>query len=160
MPYLDTKMRFALVGTTNEWCPLSLQQTLQKELEKHAKMINKDGILCGEYMNGEPFPFLIRKTNLKLPKLDVISKQDTDHFINYFERLCQCNVIEVADADWPRMKLLMENFALAGKLKRTVSRQASILELTHGMQSNFSTIKDSQLCFVCSDAGDTTMCLG
>ncbi len=140
MPYLDTKTRFALVGTTNEWCPSAIQQTLQKELEKHAESMNKGGILRGEYMNRDPPPFLIRKTKLKLPKLDVISKQDAD-FINYFERLRQCNVIEVADADWPWMKLLMENFALSGKLKRVVSRQASILELTHGIQSNFSNTR-------------------
>ncbi len=32
----------------------------------------------------------------------------------------------------------MENFALAGKWKRVVSHQASILELTHSPQSGFA----------------------
>ncbi len=35
----------------------------------------------------------------------------------------------------------MENFALAGKLKREVRRQASILELTHGPQSGFANAR-------------------
>jgi hypothetical protein len=72
--------------------------------------------------------------------LDGVSKQDAE-FINYFERFCNCNVIEVANADWPWMKRLMEDFTQAGKLKRSVSRQASILELTHGVQTGFANTK-------------------
>jgi hypothetical protein len=59
----------------------------------------------------------------------------------YFERLRNCNVIEVANTDWLWMKQVMEDYTLAGKLKRSVSRQASILELTHGAQSGFSNTK-------------------
>ncbi len=35
----------------------------------------------------------------------------------------------------------MENFTLAGKLKRAVSQKASILELTHGLQSGFANTR-------------------
>jgi hypothetical protein len=77
---------------------------------------------------------------MRLPKLDVVSKQEAK-FINYFKQLRNCNMIKVADANWPWMKLLMDNFALAGYLKRAMSRQASILELTHGLQSVFSNTR-------------------
>ncbi len=69
-----------------------------------------------------------------------LSKQDAE-FINYFKRLCNCNIVKVADTDWPWMKQLMEDFALAGKMKRAVSRQASILELTHSPQSGFANTR-------------------
>jgi hypothetical protein len=35
MPYLDTKTRYAIVGTTNDWCSAALQEILIKELTKH-----------------------------------------------------------------------------------------------------------------------------
>ena len=140
MPYLDTKTRFAFVGTTNDWCPAALLEVLKKALEKHISSMKKDGLLRGEYSNQDLPPFLIRRTKVRLPKLDGVSKQDAE-FINYFERLRNCNVIEVADADWPWMKRLMEDFTQAGKLKRSVSRQASILELTHGVQTGFANTK-------------------
>jgi hypothetical protein len=35
----------------------------------------------------------------------------------------------------------MEDFALAGKMKRAVSQQASILELTHGPQIGFANTR-------------------
>ncbi len=35
----------------------------------------------------------------------------------------------------------MEDFALAGKMKRVVSQQASMLKLTHGPQSGFANMR-------------------
>ncbi len=137
MPYLNTKTQFALVGTTNKWCPTAIQQMLHKELEKRIDSMKKDGQLCNEYSNCKIPPFFIPKTKMRLPKMDMVSKQDME-FVNYFERLRNCYVIMVADADWPWMKGLMEGFFLVGKLKRTISHQASILELTHGQQSSFA----------------------
>ena len=120
--------------------PAALLEVLKKALEKHISSMKKDGLLRGEFSNRDLPPFLIRKTKIRLPKLDGVSKQDAE-FINYFERLRNCNVIEVANADWPWMKRLMEDFTQAGKLKRSVSRQASILELTHGAQTGFVNTK-------------------
>jgi hypothetical protein len=51
MPYLYTKTQFAIVGTTYKWCPLTLQQKLQKALKMHINSMKKDGQLCGEYSN-------------------------------------------------------------------------------------------------------------
>jgi hypothetical protein len=59
MPYIDTKTRFAIVSTTNEWCPLALQQALQKALEMHINSMKKDGQLRGKYSNQVLPPFLI-----------------------------------------------------------------------------------------------------
>jgi hypothetical protein len=99
MPFLDTKTHIAFVGTTNEWCPVSLQLVLTEALEKHADSMQSDGLLWGEFANRGLPPFLIRKTKLRIPKLGKISTNDAE-FINYFERLHNCNVIKVADADW------------------------------------------------------------
>ena len=109
MPYLDTKTRFAIVGTTNEWCPGALLETLKKEPTKHIDSMKKDSQLYGKFSNQELPPFLVRKTKVFLPKLDGVSKEDSE-FTNYFERLCNCNVIEVADADWLWMKQVMEDY--------------------------------------------------
>jgi hypothetical protein len=48
MLYLDMKMLFALVGTTNEWCPVALQHTIKEALGKHLESMKKEGLLCGE----------------------------------------------------------------------------------------------------------------
>ncbi len=81
MPYLDTKTRFAIIGTTNEWCPVALLETLKRELTKHIDSMRKDGQLCGEYSNLELPPFLVRKTKVRLPKLDGVSKQDAEFLL-------------------------------------------------------------------------------
>ncbi len=60
MPYLDTKTRFAIVGTTNEWCPGALLETLKKEPTKHIDSMKKDSQLYGKFSNQELPPFLVR----------------------------------------------------------------------------------------------------
>jgi hypothetical protein len=64
----------------------------------------------------------------------LMSKQDVE-FIDYYERLRQCIVFELADEDWDWFKLIINNYIVNGHLKRVVSCQASILELPHGLQS-------------------------
>ncbi len=68
-----------------------------------------------------------------------MSKQDVE-FIDYYERLRQCIVFELADEDWDWFKLIINNYVVNGHLKRVVSCQASILELPHGPQSNFMMV--------------------
>ena len=51
MPYLDTKTRFAFVGTTNDWCPAAPLEVLKKALKKHISSTKEDGLLRGEYLN-------------------------------------------------------------------------------------------------------------
>ncbi len=69
----------------------------------------------------------------------LMSKQDIE-FMDYYERLQQCIVFELADENWGWFKLIMNNYIVSGHLKRVVSCQASILELPHGLQSNFMMV--------------------
>jgi hypothetical protein len=49
-------------------------------------------------------------------------------------------VFKLADEDWDCFKLVINDYFVNGHLKRIVSCQASILELPHGLQSNFMTV--------------------
>jgi hypothetical protein len=65
MPYLDTKTRLAIVGTTNEWCPAALKQVLEDALDKHIDSIrNEGGSLSAEFASWEVPPFMIRRTKV------------------------------------------------------------------------------------------------
>ncbi len=68
-----------------------------------------------------------------------MSKQDVE-LIYYYERLCQCIVFELTDEDCNWFKLIINDYVVNGHPKRVVSCQASILELPHGLQSNFMTV--------------------
>ncbi len=37
MPSLNTRTRLAIIGTTANWCPVSLRKTLHKDLERHVE---------------------------------------------------------------------------------------------------------------------------
>ncbi len=69
----------------------------------------------------------------------LMSKQDVE-FIDYYERLHQCIIFELADKDWDWLKLIINYYVVNEHRKWVVSRQASILELPHGPQSNFMTV--------------------
>jgi hypothetical protein len=141
MPYLDSKTRLAIDGTTNKWCPAVLKQVLENALDKHIESVrNKGGSLSAGFASREVPPFMIRKTKVRVSKLDKLGAEDAD-FINYFERLHICNVIKVADADWDWMRTLMLHSTAAGKMKRTISQQALVLELHHGPQSSSTEVR-------------------
>jgi hypothetical protein len=77
---------------------------------------------------------------MRIPKMNyLMSKQDVE-FIDYYERLRQCIVFELADEDWDWFKLIINNYVVNGHLKRVVSCQASTLELPNGPQSNFMMV--------------------
>ncbi len=74
---------------------------------------------------------------MQMPNMNsLMSKQDVE-FIDYYERLHQCIVFELADEDWDWFKLIINNYVVNTHLKWIVSCQASILKLPHGLQSNF-----------------------
>jgi hypothetical protein len=56
--YLDTKMRYAIVGTTNDWCSSAPQVILTKELTQHIAQLQDGGYLAAEDQEKEP-PFMI-----------------------------------------------------------------------------------------------------
>jgi hypothetical protein len=77
---------------------------------------------------------------MRMPKMNsLMSKQDIE-FIDYYERLQQCIVFELADEDWDWFKLIMNNYVVNGHLKHVVSHQASILNLPHSPPCNFMTV--------------------
>jgi hypothetical protein len=77
---------------------------------------------------------------MQMPKMNsLLSKQDVE-LIDYYERLRQCIVFELADEDWDLFKLIMNDYAVNGNLKHVISHQASILKLPHGLQNNFMTV--------------------
>jgi hypothetical protein len=78
---------------------------------------------------------------MQIPKMNsLMSKQDVE-FLDYYERLRQCIVFELADEDWDWFKLIINDYVVNGHLKQVVSHQASILKLPHGLQSDFTMVR-------------------
>ena len=68
----------------NEWCPAALKQVLGDALDKHIESVrNKGGSLNAEFASREVPPFMIRKTKVRIPKLDKLGAEDAE-FINYW----------------------------------------------------------------------------
>jgi hypothetical protein len=136
---LNTRTRLAIIGTTANWCPVSLRKTLHKDLEHHVEKLQMSRWVDAKFCHHGVPTFLLRKDKMQMPKINsFLSKQDVE-FIDYFERLQQCIVFELVDEDWDWFKLIINNYIVNGYLKRVVSRQAFILKLPHGPQSNFMT---------------------
>jgi hypothetical protein len=138
---LNTSTCLAIIVTTATWCPVPLWITLHKDLEWHVGKLQKSGQVDAKFQhNGVP-AFLLQKNKMQMPKMNsLMSKQDVD-FIDYYERLGQCIVFELADDDWDWFKLIINGYVLNGHLKLVISCQASILELPHGLQSNFMPVQ-------------------
>ena len=87
----------ALIGTTSEWCPVSIHEALFKALTKHAEKIQKSGCLDIKHRNKPAPPFSLQKNKMKMPKMNhLLSKTDVE-FIDYYQKLRQCLVFELAD---------------------------------------------------------------
>ncbi len=43
MPSLNTRTCLAIIGTTADWCPVSLRKTLHKDLERHVENLQTSG---------------------------------------------------------------------------------------------------------------------
>ncbi len=85
--------------------------------------------------------FSLWKNKMRIPKMNsLMSKQDVE-LIDYYERLHQCIVFELADEDWDWFKLIINDYLVNGHLKRVVSCQASILKLPHGPQRDFMMVR-------------------
>jgi hypothetical protein len=140
MPSLDTRTRLSIIGTTANWCPVSLRKTLHKDLERHIENLQISSWVDAKFCHHGVPAFLIRKNKMRMPVVNsLMSKQDVE-FLDYYERIRQCIVFELADEDWAWFKLIINIYIMNGHLKRVVSHQASILELPHGPQSDFMTV--------------------
>jgi hypothetical protein len=138
---LNTRTRLAIIGTIDNWCPVSLWKTLHKDLERHMDNLQTSGWVDSKVCHHRIPIFLLQKNKMPMPKMNsLMSKQDAE-FINYYERLHQCIVFELADEDWDWFKLIINDYMVNGHLKRVVSHQASILKLPHSQQSNFMMVR-------------------
>jgi hypothetical protein len=139
-PYLDTKTRIAIVGTSNSFCPVALLDRLHDGLAKHEEWIQANEKKNLQYAD-QPFPpFLIRKSNVKMPNMTDITSEDAT-FVEYFQSLRNGPVFEVAEADWPRFKVVTDSAESRGMVKEWVSKDAHFLELLYGNNSNPSKIE-------------------
>jgi hypothetical protein len=137
MPSLKTRTRLAIIGRTANWCPASLQKTLHKDLERHMENLQMSSWVDTKFCHHGVPAFLLPKNKMWMPKMNsLMSKQDVE-FLDYYERLHQCIIFELADEDWDWFKLMINDCVVNGHLKRVVSCQASILNLPHGPQSDF-----------------------
>jgi hypothetical protein len=100
MPSINTRTCLAIIGTTADWCPVSLQKTLHKDLEHHMENLQTSAQVDVKYCHHGVPAFLLWKNKMRMSKINsLMSKQDVE-FIDYYERLCQCIIFEVADEDW------------------------------------------------------------
>ena len=73
---------------------------------------------------GAPFPpFKVRRLGVHLPgtKGLNIAQQDID-YIEYFSSLCYCNVIEVQDAHFERVAVVIDDMEAKGLFKKLISK--------------------------------------
>ncbi len=140
MPSLNTRTCLAIIRTTANWCLVSLRKTLHKDLEHHVENLQTSSRVDTKFCHHGVPAFLLRKDKMRMPKMNsLMSKQDVE-FIDYYERLHHCIVFKLADEDWDRFKLIINDYVVNGHLKQVISCQESILELPHGPQSNFMMV--------------------
>jgi hypothetical protein len=121
IPRLNTRTCLAIIGTTANWCPVSPQKTLHKDLECHVENLQTSSRVDAKFCHHGVPSFLLQKNKTQMPKTNsLMSKQDVE-FIDYYERLRQCIVFKLADEDWDWFKLIVNNYVVNGHLKRVVS---------------------------------------
>jgi hypothetical protein len=94
---LNTRTCLAIIGTTANWCPVSLWKTLDKDFEHHMENLQTSGQVDTKFCHHGVPTFSLWKNKMQMPKMNfLISKQNVE-FIDYYERLHQCIVFELAD---------------------------------------------------------------
>ncbi len=77
MPSLNTRTCLASIGTTANWCPVSLQKTLHKDLEHHVENIQMSNQVDTKFHHHGVPAFLLQKNKMWVPKMNsLMSKQD------------------------------------------------------------------------------------
>jgi hypothetical protein len=84
MPSLNTRTCLAIIGTTADWCPISLQKTLHKDLELHLENLQMSGQVDAKFCHHRVPVILLWKNIMRMPKMNsLMSKQDIE-FIDYY----------------------------------------------------------------------------
>ncbi len=77
-PSLNTRTRLAIIGTTANWCPVSLRKTLYKDLVCHVENLQTSSWVDEFCHHGAP-AFLLRKNKMQMLKMNsLMSKQDVE----------------------------------------------------------------------------------
>ncbi len=96
---LNTRTCLAIIETTANWCRVSLRKTLHKDLECHFENLQTSSRVDTKFCHHGVLAFLLWKNIMQMPKMNsLMSKQDFA-FIDYYERLCQCIVFQLADEE-------------------------------------------------------------
>jgi hypothetical protein len=140
MSSLNTRTHLAIIGTTANWCPVSLRKTLHKDLELHLENLQTSGWVDTKFCHHGVPALLLRKNKMWIPKMNSLMSKQNVEFIDYYERLRQCIVSKLADEDWDWFKLIINNYVVNGHLKHVISCQSSIIKLPHGLQSDFMMV--------------------
>ncbi len=79
MPSLNTRTCLAIIGTTANWCPVSLQKTLHKDLEHHVENLQTSSRVDAKFCHHGVPAFLLQMNKMRMPKMNsLMSKQDVE----------------------------------------------------------------------------------
>jgi hypothetical protein len=87
MPSLNTRTHLAIIGTTADWCPVSLWKTLNKDLEHHVENPYTSGRVGAKFCHHGVPAFLFQKNKMQMPKMNSLMSNQDVKFIDYYERL-------------------------------------------------------------------------
>jgi hypothetical protein len=80
MPSLNTRTHLAIIGTTANWCLVSLQKTLHKDLEHLMENLQTSDQGDTKFCHHGVPAFLLRKNKTQMPKMNsLMSKQDVEY---------------------------------------------------------------------------------
>ncbi len=68
MSSLNTRTRLAIMGTTANWCPVSLWKTLHKDLEHHVENLQMSGQMDTKFCHHGVPAFLCQRTKYGCPR--------------------------------------------------------------------------------------------
>jgi hypothetical protein len=68
MPSLNTRTRLAIIGMTADWCPVSLQKTLHKDLEHHVETLQMSAGWMPIFITTGFLPSCSGRTNCGCPR--------------------------------------------------------------------------------------------
>jgi hypothetical protein len=79
MPSLNTRTCLAIIGTTAVWCPVSLQKTLHKDLERYVENLQTSSRVNAKFCHHRVPAFLLWKNKMQMPKMNsFMIKQDVE----------------------------------------------------------------------------------
>jgi hypothetical protein len=69
MSSVNARTCLAIIGTTANWCPVSLRKTLHKDLERHMENLQTSGRVDKKFGHHGVPVFLLRKNKMRMDEL-------------------------------------------------------------------------------------------